>query len=168
MFICHTFICWILNFKAYLAPRVLVREPWHTLIRLFWATLTSCKPLRQQDQTSQSHRKSTLNIHWKDWWWSWSSSTLTTWFEELTPWKRPWCWERLKTGGEGDDRGWDGCMASPTRWTWVWASLGSWGWTGKPGMLQSMGSQRVRNRWATKLSWIYFYIIIFYLYKLNK
>ena len=56
-------------------------------------------------------------------------------------WKRPWCWERLKEGGKGDDRGWDVWMASLTRWTWVWASSGSWWWTGRPGVLQSMGSQ---------------------------
>ena len=68
--------------------------------------------------------------------------------------KRPWCWERLKAGGEGDDRRWDGWMASPTRWTWVWASSGSWWWTGRPGMLQSMGSQRVGHNWATELNWI--------------
>ena len=55
--------------------------------------------------------------------------------------ERPWCWERLKAGGEGDDRGWDGWMASLTQWTWVWASSGSWWWTWKPGMLQCMGSQ---------------------------
>ena len=61
--------------------------------------------------------------------------------EELTHWKRSWCWERLKAGGEGDDRGWDGWMASPTQWMWIWARSGSWWRTGKPGMLQSMGSQ---------------------------
>ena len=61
------------------------------------------------------------------------------WCEELTRWKNPWCWERLKVGGEGDDRGWDGCMASLTRWTWIWASSGRWWGTGKPGVLQSMG-----------------------------
>ena len=55
---------------------------------------------------------------------------LQSWCEELTHWKRPWCWERLKAGGEGDDRVWDGWMASPTRWTWVWVSSGSWWWTG--------------------------------------
>ena len=69
------------------------------------------------------------NIHWKDWCWSWSSNTLATWCEELTHWKRPWCWERLKAGEEGDDRGWNSWMASLTRWTWVWASSGSWWWT---------------------------------------
>ena len=63
--------------------------------------------------------------------------------------------EKLKAGGEGDDRGWDGWMASLTWWTWVWASSGSWWWTGKPGMLQSMGLQRVRHNWATKLNWWY-------------
>ena len=64
--------------------------------------------------------------------------------------KRPWCWERLKAGGERDDRGWDGWMASPTRWTWVWVSSGRWRPTGKPDILQSMGSQRVGHDWATE------------------
>ena len=62
----------------------------------------------------------------KEWCWSWSSSTLATWCKELTHWERPWCWERLKAGGEGDYRGWDSWMASLTRSTWVWASSGSW------------------------------------------
>ena len=69
----------------------------------------------------------------------------------LTHWKRPWCWERLKTEGEGDDRGWDGWMASLTQWTWVWVNSGSWWWTGKPGVLQFMGSQRVRHDWVTEV-----------------
>ena len=106
----------------------------------------------QGDPTSQSWRKSVLNIHWKDWCWSWNANTLATWCEELTPWKRPWCWERLKAGGEGDNRGWDGWMALPTQWAWVWASSGSWIWTGKPGVLQSVGLQRARNNWVTKLT----------------
>ena len=73
--------------------------------------------------------------------------------QTLIHWKRPGCWERLRAGGEGDDRGWDGWMASLTWWTWVWASSGSWWWTGRPVMLQSMGSQRVRHDWATELNW---------------
>ena len=77
--------------------------------------------------------------------------TLATWWEELTHWKRPWCWERLLAGGEGDNRGWDGCMASPIWWTWVWASSGSWWWTGKSGVLQSMRSQGVGHNWVTEL-----------------
>ena len=85
---------------------------------------------------------------------SFSSNTLATWFEELTHWKRPWCWESLKPGGEGDDRGWDGWMALLTR-AWVWESSGSWWWTGKPCVLQSMGSQRVGHDWATELNWTY-------------
>ena len=64
-----------------------------------------------------------------------------------------WCWEKLKTGGEGDDRGGDGWMLSLTRWTWVLASSRSWWWTGKPGAPQSMGSQRVGHDWVTKLNW---------------
>ena len=67
--------------------------------------------------------------------------------------ERPWCWERLKAGGEGDDRGWDDWMASPTRWTWVWVSSRSWWWTGKPDILQSIGFQRVGHDWGTELNW---------------
>ena len=74
--------------------------------------------------------------------------------EELTHLKRPWCWKWLNVGGEGDSRRWDGWMASLTRWTWVWVSSGSWWWTGKPGMLRFMGSQRVGHDWATELNWI--------------
>ena len=82
------------------------------------------------------------------------SSTLATWWEELTHLKRPWCWERLKAGGEGDDRRWDVWMASLSQWTWVWVNSRSWWWTEKPGVLQSMGSQRVGHDWATELNWI--------------
>ena len=67
--------------------------------------------------------------------------------------KRLWCWEGLGSGEEGDNRGWDGWMASPTRWTWVWVNSGSWWWTGRPGVLQFMGSQRVGHDWATELTW---------------
>ena len=90
-----------------------------------------------------------MNIHWKDW--CWSSNTLATWCEVLTHWKRPWCWERLKEGG--DNRGWDGWMASLTQWTWVWANSNSWWWTVKLGLLQFMGSQRVGQDWVTELNW---------------
>ena len=76
---------------------------------------------------------------------------------ELTHCKRLWCWEGLGAGGEGDDRGWDGWMASLTRWTWVWVNSRSWWWTGRPGMLQFMGSQRVGHDWATELKDTYFY-----------
>ena len=77
---------------------------------------------------------------------------LATWCAELTHLKRPWCWERLKVGWEGDNRGWDGWMASPTWWTWVCINSRSWWWTGRPGMLQSIGLQRVGYDWATELS----------------
>ena len=81
-----------------------------------------------------------------------AETPLATRCEEVTNWKRPWCWKILKAG-EGDNRGWDGWMASPTRWAWVWASSGSWWWTGRPGMLQSIGSQGVGQDWATELNW---------------
>ena len=80
-------------------------------------------------------------------------STLTTSCKELTHWKRLWCWEGLGAGGEEDDRGWDGWMASLTQWTWIWVNSGSWWWTGRPGVLWFMGSQRVRHDWATELNW---------------
>ena len=101
----------------------------------------------QEDPTSPSSRKWGLNIRWKDWCWSWNSNILATWCEELTHWKRPWCWEGLKAGGEGDNRRWDVWMAFLTRWMWVWASFGGWWWTGKPGVLQSMELQRVGHDW---------------------
>ena len=105
----------------------------------------------QGDPTSPSWRRSVLGVHWKDWCWSWNSNTLATWWEELTHCKRPWSWEGLGAGGEGDDRGWDGWMASPTRWTWVCVNSGSWWWTGRPSVLQSMGLQTIRHDWATEL-----------------
>ena len=82
-----------------------------------------------------------------------NSNTLAPWCEGLTYLKRPWCWERLRAGEEGDNRGWDGWMASLTRWTWVWVDSGSWWWTGRPGVLRFMGSQRVGHGWATELNW---------------
>ena len=94
-----------------------------------------------------------LNVHWKDWCWSWNSNTLATWCKELTHLKRPWCWGRLKTRGEGDNRERDGWMASLTQWTWVWVNSRSWQWTGRPGVLQSMGLQRVGHNWVTELNW---------------
>ena len=95
--------------------------------------------------------KSVLNSHKKDWCWSWNFNTLATWCKELTHWKRPWCWERLKAGREGDNRVRDDWMASTIWWTWVWVSSRSWRWTGKLGVLQSMGSQRVRQ--TEQLNW---------------
>ena len=118
------------------------KESWVLKNWCFWTVVlekTLESPLDCKEiQVVNPKRKSVLNIHWKDWCWSWSSNILATWCEELTHWKRPWCWERIKAG-EGDDRGWDGWMASLTQWTWVWASSGSWWWSGKPGVLQSMG-----------------------------
>ena len=108
---------------------------WRRLLRVPWAA-----------------RRSVLGVHWKDWCWSWNSSTLAAWCGELTHWKRPWCWEGLGAG-EGDDRGWDGWMASLTQWAWVWVDSRSWWWTGRPGVLRFMGLQRVGHDWLTELNW---------------
>ena len=123
----------------------------------------------QGDPTGPSWRRSVLGVHWKDWCWSWSSNTLATSCEELTHWKRPWCWEGLGAGGEGDDRGWDGWMASLTQWTWVWVNYGNWWWTGRPGVLRFMGLQRVGHDWVTELNdwwsnWVYFHVLVDHLY----
>ena len=117
---------------------------WIRLLRVPWTA-------RRSNQSIL--KRSVLNIHWKDWCWRWNSNTLATWCEELTHLKRPWCWEWLKAGGEGDLRGWDGWMASPTQWTWIWVDSGSWWWTGRPGMLWFMGWQKVGHDWTTELNW---------------
>ena len=114
---------------------------WRRLLRVPW-------PARRSNQSIL--RRSVQGVHWKDWCWSWNSNTLATWCEELTHLKRSWWWERLRAGGEGGDRGWDGWMASRTQWTWVWESSERWWRTGKPGVLQFMGLQRVGHDLATE------------------
>ena len=103
---------WKLDHKESWAWRIDAFELWcwRRFLRVPWTARRSNQSIK---------RKSTLNSHWKDWCCRWSDNTLPTWCEEPIHWKRPWCWERLKTGGEGDDRGWDGWMF---QWTWVWAN----------------------------------------------
>ena len=138
---------WELDHKEVWAPK----NPclWTVVLEKTLESPLDCKEIKPVNPKG----KSVQNIHWKDW--CRSSNTLASWCEEPTHWKRPWCWKILKAGGEGDDRGWDGWMASLTQWTWVWASSGSWWWTGKPGMLQSMGLQSVGHDWANELNWVY-------------
>ena len=142
----HTYGCESWTIKKAEGPRIDAFELqcWRRLLRVPWTA-------RRSNQSIQ--RKSVLNIHWKDWCWSWCFNTLATWCKELTYWKRSWCWESLKAGEEGDDRGWASWMVSVTWWTWVWASSRSWWWTGRPGVLQAMGLQRVGHDWATELNW---------------
>ena len=129
-------------------------ECWRTDAFELWCWSRLLRVLLTARRSSQSILKEiSPECSWKDWRWSWNSNTLATWWEELTHWKRPRCWERLKAGGEGDDRGWNDWMASPTQWTWVWENSGCWWRTGRPGVLQSMGSQRVGHDWETKLNW---------------
>ena len=109
---------------------------WRRLLRVPWTARTSNQPILKVISPGCSLEGVMLKV---------KLQSLATWCEELTHWKRPWWWERLRAGGEGDDRGWDGWMASLTRWVWVWVNSGCWWWTGRPGVLQSMGSQRVRH-----------------------
>ena len=131
------------------------KESWVPKNWCFWTVLlekTLQSPLDCKE-IPPVHPKGNQSWIFIDWCWSWSSKYLATWCEELTHWKSPWCWERLKAGGEGDNRGWNGCMAPPTRWTWVWVSSRHWWRTGKLGILQSVGSQKVRHDWVTELNW---------------
>ena len=89
---------------------------WRRLLRVPWTTRRSKLSILKGIRPEYSLKRC----------WSWNSNTLANWCKEPTHWKRPWCWERLKAGGEGDNRGWDGWMASLTQWTWVWVSSGSW------------------------------------------
>ena len=117
---------------------------WRRLLRVLWTARSSNQSILKEINPEYSLQGLVPSQNY---------NTLATWWEELTHWNRPWGWERLKAGGKGDDRGWDGWMASPTQWIWVWVSSGSWWWIGNPGVLQSMGSQRVRHDWATALNW---------------
>ena len=120
---------------------------WRRLLRVPWTARRSNQLILKEISPEYAM---------KNWCWSWNSNSLATWCKGLTHLKRPWCWERLKVGGEGGDRGWDGWMASLIQWTWVWVNSENWWWIGKPGMLQSMESQRVSNNWATELNWTEF------------
>ena len=117
---------------------------WRRLLRVPWTARRSNQSILKEINPEYSL--------WGNWCWSWSSNPLATRYKELTHWKRPWCWERLKAEVERGGRGWDGWVASPTQWARVWASSRSWWWTGKPGVLQSMGSQRVGHDWETELN----------------
>ena len=105
------------------------KENWAPKNWCFWTVVLGKTPETPwiAQRSNQSILKE-ISPGWKDWCWSWNSRSLATWCEELTHLKRPWCWERLGAGGEGDKRGWDGWMASPTWWTWVWVNSRSWWW----------------------------------------
>ena len=115
---------------------------WKTLLRVPWTARRSNQSILKEISPEYSLEGLMLKL---------KLQSFGLKCEELIHWKRLWCWERLKAGGEGDDKGWDGWMASPTQWTWVWACSGSWWWTGRSGVLQSMGSQRVGHNWVTEL-----------------
>ena len=117
---------------------------WRRLLRVPWTARRSNQSILNEISPEYSLEGLMLKL---------KLQYLGQWWEELTHWKRPWCWERLKVGGEGDDGGWDDWMASLTQWTWIWVNSGCWQWTARPGVLQSMGSQRVGHDWATELNY---------------
>ena len=117
---------------------------WRRLLRVSWTARRSNQSILKEISPGCSLEGLMLKL---------KLQYLATSCEELTHWKRPWCGEGLRAGGEGDNRGWDGWMASLTRWAWVWINSGSWWWTGRTGVLRSMGSQRVGHDWATELNW---------------
>ena len=115
---------------------------WRRLLRVPWTARRSNQSILKEISPESSLERLVLKL------------MLATWCKELTHWKRPWCWEILKVEGEGDDRGWDGWMASTTQWMWVWVNPRSWWWTRRPGVLQSMGPQKVRHDWVIELNWL--------------
>ena len=117
---------------------------WSRLLRVPWTARRSNQSILKEISPGISLEGMMLKLN---------SNTLATWCEDLTHLKRLWCWGKLRAGGEGDNRGWDGWMTSLTQRTWVWINSGSWWWTRSPSMLQSMESQRVRYNWATELNW---------------
>ena len=144
-FLVVMFGCESWTIKKAECPRIDAFELWYwrRLLRVPWTARTSNQSIPKKISPEYSLERLMLKLKFQ---------YLATWGEELTHLKRPWCWERLKAGGEGDDRGWDGWMASLTQLTWVWVYSTSWWWTGRPGMLQSMGLQRVWHDWVTELN----------------
>ena len=116
---------------------------WRRLLRVSWSTRRSNQSILKEISPEYSLEGLMLKL---------KLQSFGTWCEELTHWKRPWCWESLKVGGKGDNRGWNGWMESLTQWTWVWVNSGSWWWTGRPGVPQSIGSKRVGHDQATELN----------------
>ena len=119
---------------------------WRRLSRVPWTARRSNQSILKEINPEYSLEELMLKL---------KLQYLATWCKELTHLKRSGCWETLKAGREGDDRGWDGWMVSPTRCTWVWANSRIWWWTGRPGVLQSIASQRVGKDWVTELNWIF-------------
>ena len=117
---------------------------WRRLLRVPWTARRSNQSILKESSPEYSLEGLMLKLN---------SNSLATGWEELTHLKRPWYWERLRAGGEGDNRGWDSWMASATQQTRVWVNSRSWWWTGKPGLRQFMGSQSVGHDWVTELNW---------------
>ena len=131
---------WTIKIKECLRIDAFELWCWRRLLRVLWTASSSNQSILKEISPEYSLEGLMLKL---------KLQYMATWCKELTHWKRPWCWEWLKEGGEGGDGGWDGWMASATQWTWIWVSSESWWWTGKPGVVQSM----VAKSWIQLTDW---------------
>ena len=145
--ILYTVLRWTFSFKG---AGYTSLTPWRRLLRVPWTARRSNQCILKEISPGISLEEMMLKL---------KLQYFGHLCEELTHWKRLWCWEGLGAGEEGDDRGWDGWMASLTQWTWVWVKSGSWWWTGRLGVLRFMGLQRVGHDWATELNWTELHLI---------
>ena len=130
---------------------------WRRLMKVSWTARRSYQSILRETNPEYSLKD-----------WCWSSSILVIWGKQMTHWKSPWCWERLREEGEEGIRGWDGWMASLMQWTWTWANSKRWWGTGRPGMLQAMGSQRVWHNRATEQDQFYNLHLLFIAYSVGN
>ena len=164
-----TAIILILLISHWIVSSLDYKESWVQKNWCFWTVVlkkTLESPLDCKEIQPSILKEISPGVHWKDWCWSWNSNILATWCEELTHWKIFWCWERLKAGGEGDDREWDGWMASATRWTWVWVNSGSWWWREAwCAVVHGIAKSRTRLSDWTDLNWLSpFHMLVCHLY----
>ena len=136
---------WTIKKAEYLRIDTFELWCWRRLSRVPWTARKSNQSILKEISPEYSLEGLMLKLKLQN--------TLAIWCKELTHWKTPWCWERLKVGGEGDDRGWNCWMVSLTKWAWVWVNSWSWWGTGRPGLPQSTGLQRVGHDWPTELNW---------------
>ena len=138
---------WELDYKESWVPKNWCFELWcwRKLLRVPWTARRSSQSIRKEISPEYSLEGLMLKLKLQYFGHLMGRTDST---------ERPWCWERLRAGGEGNDRGWDGQLASLTQWKWVWVNSGNWWWTGRPGVLQSMALHRFGHDWAADLNWI--------------
>ena len=147
----HWFKTWTIKKAEHQRIDVFELWCWRKLLRVLWIAGRSKQSVLKEISPEYSLEELMLKLKFQN---------FCHLMGRTDSFERPWCWERLRTRGEGDDRGWDGWMASRTWWTGVWVNSGSWWWTGRPGMLQSLGLQRVGHNCVTELNWLRLYLLL--------